>query len=94
MINPIKKLIDQALTTAALGYKIVRGIDYRTLSLYILKINEQKDMDSILFEVSKCLKDILDYELFGFVLKNGNATDVWIDPRFTRNPLLITWQLT
>lgn len=88
MINPIKKMIDQALTTAALGFKIVRGIDYRTLSLYILKINEQKDMDSILLEVSKCLKDILDYELFGFVLRNGNATDVWIDPRVYTAPFV------
>ncbi len=88
MKNPIKSLIDQALATAALGYKIVRGIDYRTLSLYILKINEQKDMDSILLEVSKCLKDILDYELFGFVLKNGNATDVWIDPRVYTAPFV------
>ena len=88
MINPIKTLIDQALTTAALGYKIIRGIDYRTLSLYILKINEQKDMDSILLEVSKCLKDILDYELFGFVLKNGNSTDVWIDPRVYTAPFV------
>jgi diguanylate cyclase (GGDEF)-like protein len=88
MMNPIRKLIDQALATAALVYKIVRGIDYRTLSLYILKINEQKDMDSILFEVSQCLKDILDYELFGFVLKNGNETDVWIDPRVYTSPFV------
>jgi diguanylate cyclase (GGDEF)-like protein len=88
MINPIRKLIHRALTMAALGYKIVRGIDYRTLSLYVLKINEQKDMDSILLEVSKCLKDILDYELFGFVLKNGNATDVWIDPRVYTSPFV------
>ena len=88
MINQIKKIIDQALLTAALGYKIVRGIDYRTLSLYILKINEHKDIDSILLEVSKCLKDILDYELFGFVLKNGKATDVWIDPRVYTAPFV------
>jgi diguanylate cyclase (GGDEF)-like protein len=88
MVNPIKNFINQALTTAALGYKIIRGIDYQTLSLYILKINEKKDMDSILLEVSKCLKDILDYELFGFVLKNGNATDVWIDPRVYTTPFV------
>ena len=27
------------------------------------------------------MKDILDYELFGFILKNGTSLDLWIEPR-------------
>lgn len=80
MKNPIKKHLQNIAQSIGLGYRMVRGLDYQALCLYILKINQQKDIDAILFEISKCLKDILDYELFGFALKNGNATDIWIDP--------------
>jgi diguanylate cyclase (GGDEF)-like protein len=77
----MKSLLKDTLTAISLGYRVVRGIDYRTLSEYILKINQHKDINAILFEVSRCLKDILDYELFGFALKHGDSMDVWIDPR-------------
>lgn len=81
MVYTVKKLMHNTFSAIELGYKIIRGIDYQTLSQYILKINRHKDINDILFEVSSCLKDILDYELFGFALKNGNTIDVWIDPR-------------
>jgi diguanylate cyclase (GGDEF)-like protein len=81
MLTKTKKIVNQSISALQRGYKIARGIDYRTLSGYILKINQYKDIDDILSEASKCLKDILDYELFGFVLKNGHSMDVWIDPR-------------
>ncbi len=81
MAYTVKKLLRNTFTAIELGYKIIRGIDYQTLSQYILKINRHKDINDILFEVSRCLKDILDYELFGFALKNGGTIDVWIDPR-------------
>jgi diguanylate cyclase (GGDEF)-like protein len=64
-----------------LAFKVIRGIDYQTLSQYILKINQHKDIDGLLLEVSMCLKDILDYELFGFALNRGDSMDLWIDPR-------------
>ncbi len=35
-------------------------------------MNRYKEIDAVLFVVSLCLKDILDYELSGFV-KNGEA---------------------
>ena len=81
MSYSIKKLLNNAKTAVELGYRIVRGIDYQTLSQYILNINKHKEVDAILHEVSHCLKDILNYELFGFVLKKGSSTDLWIDPR-------------
>jgi diguanylate cyclase (GGDEF)-like protein len=81
MNQNITKLLRNTLNAIGLSYRIVRGIDYRTLSHYILKINRHKEIDAILLEVSTCLKDILEYELFGFALKNGNSMDVWIDPR-------------
>jgi len=87
MLNSTKKFLHTASAVLELGYRIIRGVDYQTLSQYILKINQHKDVDSILFEVSRCLKDILDYELFGFALKNGSKVDLWLDPRVYSQPL-------
>jgi len=81
MLSKTKKIMKEAVATLQIGYRITRGIDYRTLSEYILKINQYKEIDDILIEASRCLKDILDYELFGFVLKNGTSLDLWIEPR-------------
>jgi len=81
MIMQIKRAIDKTRTALEFGYRIARGIDYETLSQYILKINQHRDMDGILREVSCCLKEILDYELFGFALKKGSCLNLWIDPR-------------
>jgi len=60
---------------------MVHGSDYQTLSKYILKMNQHKDIDEIITEISRCLKELLDYELFGFVLKSESSMEVWIDPR-------------
>jgi diguanylate cyclase (GGDEF)-like protein len=88
MLSKTKKVMKDAASALKLGYKIARGIDYRTLSGYILKINQYKNIDDIIYEASKCLKDILDYELFGFVLKKDAAMDVWIKPRAHTTPFI------
>lgn len=64
--------------------KTARMTDYEALSKYILEINRQKDINGILLEVSRCLKDLLNYELFGFALRRGGLMDIWIDPRSCR----------
>jgi diguanylate cyclase (GGDEF)-like protein len=76
-----RKLLKDTRTALKLGYRIVRGISYQTLSQDILRINQHKDIDAILREVSRCLKDIMDYELYGFALKSGGSMDIWMDPR-------------
>jgi diguanylate cyclase (GGDEF)-like protein len=81
MLIKTKKIMKEAVATLHLGYRITRGIDYRTLSAYILNINRYKEIDDILIEASRCLKDILDYELFGFIIKNDTSLDLWIEPR-------------
>jgi len=81
MLIKTQKVMKEAASVLKLGYKMARGIDYKTLSDYILKINKYKNIDDMLYEASKCLKDILDLELFGFVLKKDAAMDVWLRPR-------------
>ncbi|MFA5073222.1 MAG: GGDEF domain-containing protein [Nitrospirota bacterium] len=80
MVNSLKRKLKKTMTIIDFGYRLIRGVDYETLSHYILKINQHQNIDSILHEISTCFKEMLDYELFGFVLKNGTSIDVWIDP--------------
>jgi diguanylate cyclase (GGDEF)-like protein len=77
----VKKVFNNTLKTFEILMRAVRGIDYRTLNTFILKTNGLQEIDDILLEVSKCLKGILDYELFGFVIKQDDSLNVWIDPR-------------
>jgi len=76
MLQAVKKILKSAVTAMGIGYGIVHGIDYQRLSQYILKINRHRDIDAIIIEISGCLKDILDYELFGFVLKYESSMDM------------------
>jgi diguanylate cyclase (GGDEF)-like protein len=57
------------------------------LSRYILGISQMKDLDAILLEASRCLKEILDYRLFAFAVQADDRQDVWIDPRIYRKLL-------
>ena len=81
MLSGNKKFTKEALANATSGLRITWGIDYRTLSAYILKITRHKDINDVLIKASRCLKDNLDYELFGFVLKKGTSLDLWIEPQ-------------
>lgn len=85
MANTMRQLFSDAVTSLWKGYRVVRKIDYQTLSQYILKINTHKEIDAILAEVSQCLQAILGYELFGFALQTEDALDIWIDPRMYGN---------
>ncbi|GAB4389270.1 MAG: hypothetical protein Kow0025_13600 [Thermodesulfovibrionales bacterium] len=76
-----------AAEVAGIEYLMPRRKDFRRLSQYILGVNRQQEIGHILYEVSACLKDILDYELFGFAIKEADTLEVWIDPR-VENTLL------
>ncbi len=88
MLSKTQKVVKEAASILKLGFKIARGSDYKTLSKYILKINQYSNIDDMLNEASKCLKDILDYELFGFVIKNEDAMDVWLKPQAHTQPFI------
>jgi len=44
-----------------------------------------KDIDSILYKSARCLKEILDYHLFAFAMRDKDAVDIWIDPKLQYN---------
>lgn len=89
MLYKIKNIVEKTRTTVEMVYDTAKGIDYKQLSHYILNINRVNDIDRILFEAAKCVKAILNYELFGFALhipskdkeQANDSLIVWIDPR-------------
>jgi diguanylate cyclase (GGDEF)-like protein len=60
---------------------------HRRLTRYLVTLNQKKTPGDIIAEVSLCLKDILNYRLFAFVIKQEGKIDVWLDPRMYKKSL-------
>jgi diguanylate cyclase (GGDEF)-like protein len=76
----LKKILRRISRSISVLYDLARGRDYTVLSHYILKISENNKIDDMVSAAAKCLDDILDYELFGFLLVEGSQAHVWVDP--------------
>ncbi len=83
----LKKISHNTFIVTNLFFGVARRIDYKTLSRYIIGINQMDDLDSILRQASHCLKDILDYRLFAFAVQDGDDLNIWIDPKIYRDSL-------
>lgn len=57
------------------------------LSRHIIALNKKTSSMEIINEVAVCLKDILGYRLFAFVVKKEAGVDVWLDPRMYKKSL-------
>lgn len=57
-----------------------RQADHAQLSRHIVALNRKTSSTGIINELSVCLKDILNYRLFAFVVKKEAGVDVWLDP--------------
>jgi len=81
------RFIRRVSTFGRVLFGVARRIDYETLSRYMLHFNQMQDLPSIMHETSKCMKEILNYKLFAFVVKAGGQLDVWVDPRISEAAL-------
>ncbi len=91
MHKTVSSLYNTALTALKIIFERSRGIDHKLLSHYIVKINQLHDIDSIIYQASRCLYYMLDYEFFAFAMYDrefNGGIDIWIDPR-TENITLI-----
>jgi len=61
--------------------------DHKKLTHHILALNKKQSPTEIISEVALCLKDILNYRLFAFVMKKEGGVDVWLDPRMYKKSL-------
>ncbi len=84
MENVLKKMYQNTVTALQLVYKSTTGIDHKLLNHYILKINQLHDIDSIIYQASRCLSYILDYRFFAFAMYDkqyNGGIDIWMDPK-------------
>jgi diguanylate cyclase (GGDEF)-like protein len=81
----LKRMCVPLIKALDVSYRLTRGVDYKTLSQHILSIHELKDIDSIIYKSARCLKDILNYDLFAFAMRDQDTVDIWIDPKFQIN---------
>jgi diguanylate cyclase (GGDEF)-like protein len=59
----------------------------KKLTRHIVALNKKTSSKEIINEVAVCLKDILGYRLFAFVVKKESGVDVWLDPRMYKKSL-------
>lgn len=55
--------------------------DHKKLTQHILLLNKKHSLAEIINEAALCLKNIMDYRLFAFVIKREKGLDIWLDPR-------------
>ncbi|MCP4714068.1 MAG: GGDEF domain-containing protein [Deltaproteobacteria bacterium] len=87
----IQKLYNTITTAFQLLYRGARGLDHRILSRSIIKISQQQDIDSIIFQAARCLNDILDYRFFAFAVYDqeyNGGVDIWTDHKIDNLPLI------
>jgi diguanylate cyclase (GGDEF)-like protein len=87
-----KGMIGRMLSRTAAALHVIsrnnQGADYKALSRYIININRLASTNDVLSEVSVCLRELLDYEVFGFAVKDESGFDIWVDPRTYREQVL------
>jgi diguanylate cyclase (GGDEF)-like protein len=63
-------------------------VDYQALNQYIIGIHSYRDLGSILCEISKCLKQVLDYRMLAFAVSKNNRLEAWMDPFLNKQSFL------
>lgn len=64
-----------------------RAAAHNQLSRHIVALNKQSSSMDIINGVADCLKDILGYRLFAFVIKKEAGLDIWLDPRMYKKSI-------
>ncbi len=65
----------------------VNRADHKKLAKHIINLNQQNSVEAIINQMAVCLKDILNYRLFAFVIQRKSGVDAWLDPRMYKKSL-------
>ncbi|MCK5541415.1 MAG: GGDEF domain-containing protein [Desulfobacterales bacterium] len=85
---PINSLSNKISTIFTTMFKTVgKQADHKRLTNYIITIHQKESTEEILSELSHCLKNILNYRLFAFVIQQKSNLDIWLDPRTYKESL-------
>ncbi len=66
---------------------IRRADAYNKLTRHIVALNQKSSSMEIINEVAECLKEILGYRLFAFVVNKEGSLDVWLDPKMYKTSI-------
>lgn len=88
MKQSLNRLSNRMTAVLSMIFKAAqKQADHKKLTHHIVELNKKQSSQDIISEVSLCLKDILNYRLFAFVIKKENSIDIWLDPRMYRKSL-------
>lgn len=88
MKQTIEKISNRFLTVFSLIFgEAARQADHAKLTRHIVALNKKTSSTDIINELSVCLKDILNYRLFAFVVKKEAGVDVWLDPKMYKKSI-------
>jgi diguanylate cyclase (GGDEF)-like protein len=83
-----KRTLSGAADSVRFLLRLLSGKSSRLLQEYLLDINQARDIDQVLYAVSKYLKVQLNYEVSGLAVTCGENHDVWIDTRLQEDAFL------
>ena len=88
MKHALSRLSGRMNTLLSMIFRVAQThADHKKLTHHIVALNKKQTSREIINEIALCLKDILDYRLFSFVVKKEEGVDVWLDPRMYKNSL-------
>lgn len=88
MKQVLNRISGRMATVFSMIFKVAkRQADHKKLTHHIIELSKKQSSMEIINEVALCLKDILNYRLFAFVLKKENGVDIWLDPRMYKKSL-------
>ncbi|HCY86685.1 MAG TPA: GGDEF domain-containing protein [Desulfobacteraceae bacterium] len=89
MKQTISKISDSmsAFFSLVFSSTVQKAAAQSKLTHHIVALNKKSSSTEIINEVSDCLKDILGYRLFAFVVRKEAGVDVWLDPRMYKSSI-------
>ncbi len=85
-LNKFRRNLSTILSLV-LTSSVRRADAYNKLSRRIVDLNRKNCKEEIINDVADCLKELLGYRLFAFVVKKEAVLDVWLDPRMYKSSM-------
>ncbi len=82
-MKTFKRFYKSTLALFQAGYRIARGLDHKTLNSYLITISRTEDIDSIIYQTSRCLWSTLNCKFFAFAVYDSEyngGVNIWSNP--------------
>jgi len=76
----IGRFTNRLITLFSMIFKLEKiQTDHKKLTRHIVALNKKQSSTEVINEVALCMKEILNYRLFAFVVKKEKGVDIWLD---------------